>query len=624
MRSFWIVLITAFVASVIASHTWAGEFDGAWEANVEVEYQRSQVTVHKGIVIIKNNSFDSRILDKNGNYNFIKGDISSSDKIHNGYFMWGDKSGSIPIKQGTFTRNSATLTNITQNQSLTIKLSRISNTHTPSIPVSEAGGDSPTMERPSMIIGDTWIEMSPDWLSAGYVKHITKVVSVNENGSFETETRVPELNRLYLYKFDEKHRWLGGEEINSQTIIPEENPSEGPMNYPLWVGKKWEYLNVKGKNLDSGIYYIYNNYYEVVAYEKILLNSEKYQTFKVHWVSENLGPEGGGTSVSIGEGDFWISPEAKSFVKFETSWGDNGELLEFKPGEVVTTVADNSNNKSAANDDSPATDVEPLAVDVRNTNAVAVIIGNRAYEGSIPTVDFAFNDADAIKKFIIERLGYDPDNIIDLRDATQAKLQSTFGNERTHQGKLWSYLDPKGGSDVMIFYSGHGVPGQNDGRGYLLPTNADPNHPEINGYSLDLLYANLGKLEARSITVLLDACFSGGSHAGTLVRAASSILVTPKEIHKSSGEVVVLTAASGDQLASWDEKAKQGLFTRYFLEAVYGAADIDGDGAVDLEEVKAYLDKTMTRRARRDFLREQDAWVSGAPDTVLVQLEAKE
>jgi hypothetical protein len=97
-------------------------------------------------------------------------------------------------------------------------------------------------------------------------------------------------------------------------------------------------------------------------------------------------------------------------------------------------------------------------------------------------------------------------------------------------------------------------------------------------------------------------------------------LVTPKEIHKSSGEVVVLTAASGDQLASWDEKAKQGLFTRYFLEAVYGAADIDGDGAVD----KAYLDKTMTRRARRDFLREQDAWVSGAPGTVLVRLGAEE
>lgn len=260
----------------------------------------------------------------------------------------------------------------------------------------------------------------------------------------------------------------------------------------------------------------------------------------------------------------------------------------------------------------------------RNPNAVAVIVGNRNYDRRIPAVDFAHNDADAIKVFFTDRLGYDPDNIIDLRDATKAKVEATFGNERTHQGKLWSYLDVQGGSDVMIYYSGHGVPGQKDGKGYLLPTDADPDHPEINGYPLDMLYANLAKLEARSITVLLDACFSGGSHGGTLIRAASSILVSPKKIHAASGGVVVLTAASGDQLASWDEQAEQGLFTHYFLEAVYGAADADADGAVDLAEIKTYLDRTMTRRARRDFLREQEAWVSGAPETVLVQLGSQE
>ncbi|MBT6831075.1 MAG: hypothetical protein HOA58_16280, partial [Rhodospirillaceae bacterium] len=259
-----------------------------------------------------------------------------------------------------------------------------------------------------------------------------------------------------------------------------------------------------------------------------------------------------------------------------------------------------------------------------NPKAVAVIIGNHRYKGRIPAVDYAHNDADAIKEFIIGALGYDPSNILDLRDATKAKVEATFGNSRTHQGKLWSYLDTKGGSDVMIYYSGHGVPGQKDGKGYLLPTDADPDRPEINGYPLDTLYANLARLEARSITVLLDACFSGGSHGGSLIRAASSILVVPKDIHAASGGMVVLTAASGDQLASWDEGARQGLFTRYFLEAVYGAADTDENGAVDLEEVKAYLDRTMTRRARRDFLREQEAWVSGAPETVLVRLGREE
>ena len=34
-----------------------------------------------------------------------------------------------------------------------------------------------------------------------------------------------------------------------------------------------------------------------------------------------------------------------------------------------------------------------------------------------------------------------------------------------------------------------------DQRGYLLPVNADPNIPEINGYPIDMLYENLAKLE---------------------------------------------------------------------------------------------------------------------------------
>lgn len=147
----------------------------------------------------------------------------------------------------------------------------------------------------------------------------------------------------------------------------------------------------------------------------------------------------------------------------------------------------------------------------RNKRAVAVIVGNKDYAGRIPDVEFAINDADAFKSFVLEVLGYDAENIIDLRDATQAQMLSAFGNERSHEGDLWRFLDPKGRSDVVVFYSGHGVPGLKDKRGYLLPVNANPNSPEINGYPVDLLFANLNKLKAKSISVFLDACFSGDS-----------------------------------------------------------------------------------------------------------------
>jgi hypothetical protein len=59
-----------------------------------------------------------------------------------------------------------------------------------------------------------------------------------------------------------------------------------------------------------------------------------------------------------------------------------------------------------------------LAEAPTNKHGIAVIIGNKTYAGRTPAVEFAHNDAAAMKKFVIERLGYRPGNIIDLRDAT--------------------------------------------------------------------------------------------------------------------------------------------------------------------------------------------------------------
>ena len=257
-----------------------------------------------------------------------------------------------------------------------------------------------------------------------------------------------------------------------------------------------------------------------------------------------------------------------------------------------------------------------------NKRAVAVIIGNTDYSSRIPRVEFAGNDADAFRKFVIDVLGYDPENIIDLRNATKAQMETAFGNDRSPEGQLWRYLDPKGRSDVTVFYSGHGVPGLKDKRGYLLPVDADAETPEINGYSLDTLLGNLGKLETRSVSVFLDACFSGDSQKGMLIQGASGITIAPKLPDRSSA-MTIITAAQGDQVASWDLKAKHGLFTKHLLDGLYGAADQkeygNNDGQVALSEVSEYLDDRMTRAARRSYGRHQNAWARGDDDEILVE-----
>jgi TPR repeat protein len=252
-------------------------------------------------------------------------------------------------------------------------------------------------------------------------------------------------------------------------------------------------------------------------------------------------------------------------------------------------------------------------------DAVAVVIGNRDYKGEVPQVSYAISDATAVSAMLQNRLGYRVGNIIDLRDATLNDMAAVLGNERTPEGKLHDWIKP-GQSDVFVFYSGHGVPGLKDKRPYLLPVDGDANRAEITGYPLDVLYKNLAKLSAKSVTVFIDACFSGDSPKGMIVKSASGISLEAR-LPKSAKSMTVITAAQGDQLASWDEKAKHGLFTKHLLEALEGKADSkrygNEDGEVSLAEVRNYLDQEMTYQARRRFGRTQQASVRGDADTVL-------
>ena len=259
-----------------------------------------------------------------------------------------------------------------------------------------------------------------------------------------------------------------------------------------------------------------------------------------------------------------------------------------------------------------------------NRNAVAVIIGNQTYQGGTPAVDYAINDAEAMKRYVIDILGYREGNVIDLRDATFAEFRSVFGTEQNFdEGKLAQWIRP-GKSDVIVFYSGHGVAGLEDQSGYLLPVDGDANRAETTGYSIDLLYKNLSKIKARSVTVFLDTCFSGQSPNGYLIKGASGLTVTAKEAIVPT-KMTVLTAAQNDQVANWDHDAKHGMFTEYLLRALYGAADGkdfgNGNGEVSLAEVRVYLEEEMSYQARRQFGRKQTATFNGSNETVLAFFE---
>jgi hypothetical protein len=245
---------------------------------------------------------------------------------------------------------------------------------------------------------------------------------------------------------------------------------------------------------------------------------------------------------------------------------------------------------------------------------IAVIIGNSDYQKQgkdIPDIVPAYADANAVKEWLIRVKGVREGNIIFLKDATGSQLINVFGNDRSHRGQLYNWIKPQS-SNVYIYYAGHGAPAGDYGSAFLVPADSSSATLELTGYPLATLFKNLNKLPAKSITVILESCFSGTSHNGNLVNRAAGIQVLPKMM-TSPGKVTVISAGRADQIASWEPDDSQSLFTKYFLKGMDGEADErpygDGDGEVSYEELGKYLDGTMTYYARRYFGRNQNAQI---------------
>jgi len=264
-----------------------------------------------------------------------------------------------------------------------------------------------------------------------------------------------------------------------------------------------------------------------------------------------------------------------------------------------------------------------------NHDAVAIVIGNKNYKKigkGVPDVKYAHNDADVITTFLIRSLGFREGNIITLKDALFSELVAHFGNTINAKGKVYN-LVREGKSDLFIFYSGHGAPSLDSGQGFLLPVDADPEAIGFTGYALDTFYRNIEKIPARTTTVMIDACFSGDSSAGSIIQDASSIALKLTDVAPPQKTMTLLTAAGLSEIASWDHDTKTGLFTRHFIEGIGGKADKNsygnGDGAVSLKELSKYLDGEVAYSARALYQRSQHPQVRGESDIFMAMWKAK-
>ncbi len=259
----------------------------------------------------------------------------------------------------------------------------------------------------------------------------------------------------------------------------------------------------------------------------------------------------------------------------------------------------------------------------KNPHAIAVVIGNKNYSRSgygIPDVDYAARDAAYMKKYVTDLLGYDEENVIYKLDATQGQISRIFGTRDNFKGELYNWVKP-GESDVFIYYVGHGAPDPTGKGAFLMPVDASADYISANGYPLDTLYNNLEKIPAKSITVVLDSCFSGTSAGGMLVKNISPAMLKSASPVRKLANGVIFSSTGKDQVSHWYPEKQHSLFTYFFMKGLKGEADENGNKAITVAEMEKYLKDKVPYRARKQDGREQTPVVVGDGSCEMVRLK---
>jgi hypothetical protein len=255
----------------------------------------------------------------------------------------------------------------------------------------------------------------------------------------------------------------------------------------------------------------------------------------------------------------------------------------------------------------PVSDVDELpAVKARpNKNAYAIVIGIEQYRQRLPKADFAAHDAQVVTEYLSKVMGYPEENVITLLNdkASKSDFDKYIGR--------WLSNNVEKDSSVFIYYSGHGAPNPNTGDAYLVPYDGDPAFIDETGYSLKMLYEQLGRLPAKEIVVALDSCFSGAGGRSVIAKGARPLVMHLQNAFVIPQNITVMAAASSNQISSTYEAKSHGLFTYFMLKGIRDENVIKQNGAISISDLFIYMKPQVERIARKQYNNEQTPQLIG-------------
>ena len=244
-------------------------------------------------------------------------------------------------------------------------------------------------------------------------------------------------------------------------------------------------------------------------------------------------------------------------------------------------------------------------------DAVAIIIGIEKYK-RVGKADYANVDAQDFYDYASRALGIKPENIKLLFDdgADDVEIYKAFQN--------WLPVKVnKGKTDVYVFYSGHGYPGQDGNSLYILPYGADKDLISKTAINQQEIVSAIQNTQPRTVTMFLDSCYSGQTRGGDVLIAGARPIAPKIAANSYPQNFTVISASANDQISSASPDLKHGIFSYYLMKGMEGDADQNKDGKITVAEMQEYLTDMVGRQAM-GMNRKQQPQLFGDRDRVLV------
>ena len=137
----------------------------------------------------------------------------------------------------------------------------------------------------------------------------------------------------------------------------------------------------------------------------------------------------------------------------------------------------------------------------------------------------------------------------------------------------------------------------------LVPYDVEKSFINDYGFSLNKMYKDLAALDARSVTVILDACFSGGSrysasHKSENISGQKLVMIKESAMEqpwRNNPSFRVFTSSQGNQTSLGNDMSRSGLFTDYIALGLQGEADKNKDGSVAMSELVEYVSANVNK-----------------------------